>query len=217
MDCLFLKKYTDVQQYCNLQYPGSNTVIKAGHYDSFNGCYDNQYVTCNTDSSITMKAKGGHHRSEFRCISEFTTDTTDYKVLKVKTLLNRGSQIRETTVAQIHDNPKKGGINKPLLRIAWIRDRKGTQNHFWAIFKDSFDPNDGKYIYYDLGIFQNDYIEWKISTGNNKVSVYRDGNKKCSHDVSYYSSANIYYKFGIYNQDDGYDDATISYVWFNTK
>jgi len=215
MGCKFIDNNKYINEDCNMQFPTSKTRYKANEYSNINGCNNNKYFTCNPDGTITMKATGNHKRCEFRVVKEFQTNTDVMKIMKVVCSLDTGSQVSECTIAQIHDNPNVSGINKPLLRICWIKDYKGTKNHFWASVKNSYDPDDGKYVHYDLGEYSPDSIEWKVKVVNNSLRVERDGTEKFRHDVTYYQDASVYFKCGIYNQDNGHDECTISDFWEN--
>jgi len=215
MACLFIEKNKTAREFCNMQFPTSHTVYKAGNYANMGDCSDNKYYKCLENGNIIMKATGEHNRCEFRCIDEWSTNVEDYKIIKSIGRLDIGSQQLETTFVQIHDNPAKSGINKPLLRISWIKDYKGTKNHFWAVFKNSYDPNDGKYVHYDLGPYDYNFNEWKILVKDNVVSVKKNDVKLAEHDVTYYEDAVCYFKTGIYNQGDGHSEYELQDLWIS--
>ena len=111
--------------------------------------------------------------------------------------------VDQLTFMQIHDSTD---FNKPLLRLVWIRDRKGVLDHLWAVVKGDLQTS-GIYYYEDMGARSEIFEKFEICVQNSVLSVKRENVEQIlnpnAQDVSHWDTLSSYFKAGVYLQDEG--------------
>jgi len=141
---------------------------------------------------------GFHKRSEVRFLDEWRVSTRKPKVLEADVRLFPLNSDREFTFMQIHVDARNGGLNKPLLRLVWMKNYKGVENHIWAVILG--DSSGIVYEKIDLGKAPCDFFKIKIEILKNKLKIWLNGKVKVAKDVSYFEKYKNYFKLGVYLQ-----------------
>ncbi|RMF65928.1 MAG: polysaccharide lyase family 7 protein, partial [Calditrichaeota bacterium] len=153
-----------------------------------------------SDNYMTFVMSGDHNRSELRQMNEWKTSTSSWRKMigEVKCFYPSTSSLDQYTFMQIHDSD---GINKPLVRLVWLRSRSGKSDHLWAVIRTSVSSS--SYQYVDLGARPSGFFKAEIKVRNNTLKVKINGVTKVSKNVSYWSAYHNYFKAGVYLQDAG--------------
>jgi len=199
-----LTKFQNVLNNAKLQAPLSsynpNYSVKYGEFSN----YYNKFFYLTDDKYITFYMCDEHHRSELRFKDEWQVETNISKTLNVKVKILPSNNVNEFTFLQIHTDSNEEELNKPLLRIVWIKNRKDINNHIWAVIMTNTSSAESAYKYIDLGENLNIFFNIKIEVINSKLSVCFNGSKKVDDfDVSYWNGIKNYFKLGIYLQTNG--------------
>ncbi|WP_017446946.1 polysaccharide lyase family 7 protein [Gayadomonas joobiniege] len=215
----------DVQAYqaviddAYLQAPTSTKLIAHGDFD---GQY-NQYffIPKQGNAWMTFRVSGDHKRSELRQISEWYVNDANYVYQlsgEVKIIDPLAESVDEITFMQIHDVTKNSNaINKPLLRVVWLRERSGIQNNYWAVIKANACLECSEYDKIPLGAYSADEVaNIQITVKNSRMSIaFNDqvNPQIDEYDISYWDHLESYFKAGVYNQTDG--TATVQFKSLN--
>ncbi len=174
---------------------------KYGDFKQFENRYfyllDNKYMVFQM-----CEKKNIHKRSELRVRNEWRVSSRKAKILTARLKIFPLNQTREFTFLQIHTDAAKNTkpINKPLLRIAWIK----KSNHIQAIIRDSINIHNHSYTKIDMGLLPKNFFSIKIKVQNSKINIWINKNKKVNNiDVSYWKKYYNYFKAGVYLQDVG--------------
>lgn len=191
-------KYRPVLEDSKLQAPTSSpAAVKQGDFPGF---WDWYFRLDSTGQYMTFEMDGASNRSELRQMNEWYTSTTTWRKMigEVKVFYPTTPSLNEFTFMQAHDSED---FNKPLIRLAWIRNRYGSEDHLWAIIRLSNENNSFQYV--NLGSRPNNFFKCEIKIKNNKLYVRINNETKISLDVSYWESLSSYYKAGVYIQTEG--------------
>ncbi len=203
-----LSKYQPVLDDSKLQAPTSSTLLPRGSFKSQYNQYF--YIPDSGNQWMTFEVTGDHARSELRQITEwYTSDTsTLYKMIgNVLVVDPMEGEVDEITFMQVHDvTNNNNAINKPLVRLVWMRDYRGLSNHYWAVIKADACESCSNYDKIDLGEYRDSAVKFEVRIENNTLTIKRDSiahpelNK---YDISYWGDLESYFKAGVYNQDSG--------------
>jgi len=141
---------------------------------------------------------GFHKRSEVRFLDEWRVSTRKPKILEADVRLFPLNSNREFTFMQIHVDARNGGLNKPLLRLVWMKNYKGVENHIWAIILG--DSSGRVYEKIDLEKTPCDFFKIKIEVLKSKLKIWFNGKVKIVKDVGYFEKYKNYFKLGVYLQ-----------------
>ncbi len=97
------------------------------------------YMTFETETS-------GTKRVELREGSqEWSTSTSSLQHIVGEVKCFYPSTIQEYSWMQIHDNKNSsvGGINKPLVRLVWRKEKGDKADHLWVVIRDTNQKNGG--------------------------------------------------------------------------
>ncbi|GAL25231.1 alginate lyase precursor [Vibrio variabilis] len=201
-------QYQSVLDDSYLQAPTSTKLIKQG---DFAGQY-NQYfhVPDFGNQWMTFSVTGDHKRSELRQVYEWYSDDGDLNKMIGEVFIDSplSGSVDEITFMQVHDVTNNGNaINKPLLRLVWLRERNNIENGIWAVIKKDADVSSRSYdkIYITQHL-ESQPIKFEVRIQNNEMTIKKDGaaiNGLSKYDISYWSNLESYFKAGVYNQDDG--------------
>jgi len=211
-----LNKFKPVLNISKLQAPYSKYnplfSVKYGKFKDichqFFNLQDNEYMIfymCQEDVS-------SHRRSELRVKNEFSVSTKIPKILTAKLKILPLNQSREFTFLQIHTDH---AINKPLLRVVWMRNYHNIYNHIWAVIKLGNKKN-SPYKKIDLGRVPVDFFNIRIIIKQSKLNLFINSKKIINNfDVSYWNKFKNYFKAGVYLQGVGcakvlFDDLKIN-------
>ncbi len=201
-------KYQPVLNDSKLQAPDSSTLINQGEFE---GQYNQYfYVPDSGNLWMTFEVTGDHARSELRQITTwYTSEPTTINKMIGNTLIvdpQLGS-VDEITFMQVHDVTDNGNaINKPLVRLVWMREYQGVEDHYWAVIKADACESCDNYDKIDLGEYRDSAVKFEIRLGNNELSIKRDDvthSEINGYDVSYWGELESYFKAGVYNQTSG--------------
>ncbi|MFV8458354.1 polysaccharide lyase family 7 protein [Vibrio owensii] len=201
-------KYHPVLNDSKLQAPDSSTLINQGEFE---GQYNQYfYVPDSGNLWMTFEVTGDHARSELRQIKTwYTSEPTTINKMIGNTLIvdpQLGS-VDEITFMQVHDVTDNGNaINKPLVRLVWMREYQGVEDHYWAVIKADACESCDNYDKIDLGEYRDSAVKFEIRLGNNELSIKRDDvthSEINGYDVSYWGELESYFKAGVYNQTSG--------------
>jgi hypothetical protein len=190
-----------------LQGPGSNTILNGdlvtGPPSPYDGYASNQFRLASTskDDYMTFQQSGDSKRSELRQLIEWQTSTSSYRKMigEVKVFFPSTGSLNEFTFMQVHDSGSYP--NKPLIRLAWIRNRDGFYDWLWCIRRTSVGSS--TYIKTPLIPRPSGFFKAEILVINNELRVKINGSTKVDADVSYWDGLNSYFKAGVYLQDPG--------------
>jgi len=200
---LSLKKFDNILYRCKLQAPTSRFNKKYScKYGKLLKCA-NKYFYLQDNKYMTFYMCGKKHRSELRFKDIWKTSTKKPKILKV-TLKIKPINCFEFTFIQIHSYPaKKTSLNKPLVRLAWLKEKHKIKNHIWAVIRINTSKKHGKHSFIDLGKIPLTFFSIKIKVIRNKLSIFLNGKIKLIKDVSYWQQYYNYFKIGVYLQTKG--------------
>jgi hypothetical protein len=195
-------KFQPVLTDSKLQAPDSSTACDQG---DFKGFYKDYFKLSGTYMQFQMS--GDSKRSELRQMKEWKTSTTTARKIigSVKVFKPTTTSLTEYTFMQIHDS---GSLNKPLLRLVWLKSRDGKSDHIWSIRRTGASSSSG-YEYVDLGVRPSGFFKCEIAVLNNNLKVKINDVTKVNKSVSYWSSLSSYFKAGVYLQSSG--TATVQY------
>lgn len=203
-----LDKFKPVLDDSKLQAPASSpALIQQGDFDGAS----NQYFFLDpTGPYMAFTVSGDGMRSELRQESgDWQTSTTDRLSLdgRLKLTVPETASLNQFTFMQIHDT--NAGLNKPLIRLTWQRDRGALEDRLWAVIRTPDDLGQPialdnlASIYIDLGARPTGFFDASIVVHENQMSVEIDGQVKVDMDVSYWDGLDNYFKAGVYLQDPG--------------
>ena len=203
-----LAKFRPVLDDSKLQAPTSSPALIAR--GDFAG-QDNEYFFLDpTGEHLVFTVSGESNRSELRQESgDWQTSAAVEQVLsaRVSLPLPETDTLNQFTFMQIHDT--NDGLNKPLIRLTWQRERLGQTDHLWAAIRtpDDFDQpisNDNlSGFQVDLGPRPLGFFDAVIAVQNNQMTVELQGQTVIDMDVSYWDGLDNYFKAGVYLQDPG--------------
>jgi len=196
-----LAKFRAVLDRSKLQYPNSNTDVPYGEFEAV----QTDYFYLSDGGFMTFETIKGRHddvkRVELRQGPDvWKTSTGSLKRMHAELKLFYPETIREYSWMQIHDSgANEPFINKPLIRLLWRKERKGKDDHLWAVIRTSNRPNGGPSpLWVDMGKRPNSFFEAEIRVYNNLLSVTIDNREILRKDVSYWQEFSNYFKTGIY-------------------
>lgn len=193
-----------------LQAPTSKTLIGMG---DFEGEFNEYFYAEPTGPYLTFTVSGDSKRSEIRQMTgDWQTSTSSLRRLfgEARVFYPADISMNQFTFMQIHDTTNDPqSLNKPLLRLVWLRSRDGLDDHLWAAIRTprdasqpiSLDNLAGKFV--DLGPRPEGFFASEVRVQHNQMRVLIEGQEKLSMDVSYWDGLNNYFKAGVYNQDPG--------------
>jgi hypothetical protein len=197
-----LVKFQSVLDQSKLQWPQSGTEVDYGAFQGFHA--DHFYLS--NDGYMTFETENsGTKRVELReGPQEWFTSTRALKHIVGEVKCFYPDTIKEYTWMQIHDNKNSGvgGINKPLVRLAWIKEKKDNAGHLltdylWAVIRDTNSKN-GPSTWYPLIQRPNSFFKAEISVHNNQLYVYINDILKHQRSVAYWDVFLNYFKAGVY-------------------
>ena len=205
-----LSKFHPVLDDSKLQAPTSSTLIPQGDFED----QSNQYFRLDaTGQYMTFTVTGDSNRSELRQMSgDWQTSTPTWRKMigEVKLFYPSDNSMNQYTFMQIHDTSNDPqSLNKPLIRLVWLRSRNNVDDHLWAAVRIPADPSEpisddnlsGMFV--DLGPRPSGFFKAEIKVQDNLMRVAIDNVNLLSMDVSYWDGLNNYFKAGVYNQDPG--------------
>ena len=193
-----LGKFQAVLNEAKLQAPQSQKFISPGKFAG----RSEPFFFLSKGGHLTFKMKGQSHRSELRQTQEWKTSTSKpvRMIGSVRLAQPTDRAMDQFTFMQIHDSEKE--LNKPLLRLAWIKTRKGTNDHLWSIVRNGTQRK-STYTYVDLGPRPDDFFGSEVTVADNRLRVHLNGEPMVNVDVSYWQDWSSYFKAGVYNQSEG--------------
>lgn len=201
-----LTKFKDILNKSKLQAITSSYNKKYGvKYGKFENI-SHKYFYLESNKYLAFYMCGKLNRSELRFKKDWQVSTNKEKELNVEVKIDNDSLNSKFTFLQIHDDSTLKNIsfiNKPLLRIAWLKSNKNIQNHIWAIIRLSSNLSEQKYKYFDLGEKPNNFFNVIIKVKNSNLIININENQKVNLDVSYWNKFYNYFKLGVYLQDKG--------------
>ncbi len=198
------EKFQDILNVSKLQAPKSSfDALYSVKYGNF-ADYSNKYFYLQDGKYMVFFMCGKKHRSELRMKKEWRVDTKKSISMQARVKLFPLNAKREFTFLQIHaDSNLRNSINKPLLRIAWMKELHNLKNHIWAVIRKSPNVYKQSYEKVDLGLMPKEFFDIKIVVKTNKLNIIVDSTKKYNFDISYWNRYYNYFKAGVYLQDDG--------------
>ena len=194
-----LDKFKPVLNISKLQASKSSyNTLYSRHYRDFQN-YSNRYFYLQDNSYMVFYMCGSHNRSELRFKNDWLVNTTTPKVLEAEVKLFPLNEKREFTFLQIHADDTL--INKPLLRIVWLKVYHYKKNHIFAVIRKSLKEN--IYEKVDLGLMPKSFFNIKVVVFKNRLKIYLNNKLKVNEDVSYWQKYKNYFKAGVYLQDIG--------------
>lgn len=191
-------KFRPVLQDSKLQAPTSSpAAVSRGNFPGFSA----SYFKLVQDRYMQFEMTGKGKRSELRQEVEWKTSSSSSKKIigNLKIFNPSTSSLNQFTFMQIHDSGSSP--NKPLVRLVWLRNRNGIQDHLWCIRRTSV--NNNTYEYTNLGPRPGGFFKCEILVVNNQLRVKINDTTKVNKNVSYWANLNSYYKAGVYLQDEG--------------
>lgn len=217
-------KYQSVLDDSKLQAPDSSTVAIA--QGDFEGEYNDYfYIPSSGNKWMTFQIGPDEKmRSELRQMDNwYTSDATANKMIGEILISEKGSA-DEITVMQVHDDPNdtSNGINKPLVRIAWLEKQKETgassytYDSYFAIVKTGTCSSDcTDYVKYALADYSSsESTKFEIRVEDNELTIKVDGvahDEFNGFDVSYWEDLPSYFKAGAYIQSDTSPDVEVQF------
>lgn len=198
------ERYQPALDASKLQAPGSNTLISQG---DFEGQYNQYfYVPGSGHEWMTFEVMGDHARSELHQINTWYTSASDVinkMIGNVLVLDPLSGDVDEITFMQVHDNTD---LNLPLVRLVWMREYNGVNNHYWAVIKMDTCQSCENYDKIDLGEYRDSAVKFEIRIEEDELSIKRDDvthPEINQYSISYWGDLDSYFKAGVYNQDSG--------------
>jgi len=170
--------------------------VKYGKFAS----YANKYFYLQDNDLMVFYMCKKYNRSELRFKNDWFIDDNKeqmlYANLKIFPL-----NAKEFTFLQIHSDNNLCDVDKPLLRIAFMKSRHKIKDSIWAIIRVSPYENDYKKIL--LG--KNDgFMKIKILIKNEKLYIKFNGVMKINgFDIKKWKKIPLYFKLGVYLQTEG--------------
>ena len=198
-----LTKFHNILNVSKLQAPTSKyNPLYSVKYGEFK-YYSNKFFYLQDNKYMVFYMCNKKNRSEFRIKKEWKVNTKTPISLDARVKLFSLSAKREFTFLQIHaDSNLKNSINKPLLRIVWMKNFHNLKNHIWAVIRKNPNLYEQNYKKIDLGLTPKDFFDIHIIVKTNKLTIIKN-NKKYNFNVSYWKKYYNYFKIGIYLQDNG--------------
>ncbi|SNR68715.1 Alginate lyase [Desulfurobacterium atlanticum] len=157
----------------------------------------NQYFYKQKQSYVFFMC-GFHKRTEVRFLDEWKVSTKKTKILEADVRLFPLDSEKEFTFMQIHVDGRKDRINKPLLRLVWMKDYGGVKDHIWAVILD--DSCGKTYEKINIARRPDGFFKIKIEVLKNKIKIWFNGKLEIVKDVSYFEKYENYFKLGVYLQ-----------------
>lgn len=203
----------------------------------FTGVVNENFYVDKGSEAFVFKMEGYKLRNELRVLEHFKSDDpyTFYRLSADILPINPNESIKnstqnrdEMTFLQVHNKGTfddglhgVGYIPHPLVRIVWEGERRGVENHYWAVVKNNAvhcgtgsehrETQACKKAYkrYDLGPMKPDHpTRFDVIVGNQTLAIKVDGKTTVNHDISYWKDMLNYFKAGVYNQfDNGQSEA----------
>ncbi len=207
--------------------PGSKNELATD--SDFSGIVNENFYVDKGSEAFVFKMQGYKLRNELRVLENFKSDKpyTFYRlsadlmpVNPQQSIKNSTTKRDEMTFLQVHNKGTfddglhgVGYIPHPLLRVVWEGERRGVNNHYWAVIKNNA-VNCGKdsgnrekteckkaYKRFDLGPVNPDRpTRFDVIVGDQTLLIKVDGSTKVKHDISYWKHLLSYFKAGVYNQ-----------------
>ncbi len=198
-----LTKFHNILNVSKLQAPTSKyNPLYSVKYGKFK-YYSNKFFYLQDNKYMVFFMCEKKHRSELRIKQDWKVDTKKPVSLNVRVKLFPLNTKREFTFLQIHaDSNLKNSIDKPLLRIVWMKNFHNLKNHIWAIIRKSSNIYEQKYEKVDLGILPKGFFDSNITVKANKLTIMLQNNRY-KFDVAYWKKYYNYFKAGIYLQSNG--------------
>lgn len=202
--------FRPVLEESKLQAPTSKALIRQG---GFAGQANEYFYVDPSGPYLTFTVKGDSKRSELRQMTgdwQTSTATPQRLIGEVQVFFPENESMNQFTFMQIHDTTDDPqSLNKPLLRLVWLRSRHGIQDHLWAAIRMprdmdqpiSLDNLSGRFV--DLGPRPEGFFKSEVRVQANQMVVLLNDEEKLSMDVTYWDGLNNYFKAGVYNQDPG--------------
>ena len=212
-----LKKFHSILNISKLQAPISHyNPLYSVPYGEFKN-YSNKFFYLQDNRYMVFYMCGKKHRSELRIKEIWKVNSKKDHIITARIKLFPLNAKREFTFLQIHTDPNQpNSIDKPLLRITWMKNYRHRKNHLWAVIKMS--PNEYENIYkkIDLGKLPKRFFDIEISVKDSKLNI-EINNKSIikNFDVSYWKEYYNYFKAGVYLQDDGCAKALFDQLYLN--
>ncbi|OMH41427.1 hypothetical protein BLW93_00345 [Desulfurobacterium indicum] len=190
-----IKSFRKLLNTCKLQAPYSTfNKIYSTHYGNFKN-FKTKYFYAK-DKSIVFRMCGVGRRCELRFKDEWQIPVKKEKWLKLTLRLMPLNNVKEFTFIQIHSKPSKYcSVNKPLLRIAWLK------GHIWAILRKNMYSHFYEKI--DLGKSPEGFFSIKLGIFKNKLFIKLGKSVEKQFDVGYWEGCKNYFKLGVYLQSSG--------------
>jgi hypothetical protein len=195
-----LDKFKPILNEVKLQAPTSKYnplySVKYGQFDS----YSNKYFYLQDNDLMVFYMCDKHNRSELRFKNDWYVDNNKEKIfftdLKIIPLNSK-----EFTFLQIHSDNNLFDVNKPLLRIAFIKNKSEIKDFIWAVIRVSPYENDYKKV-----LLGKDYgfMKIKIFIKDEKLYISYNGVMKINgFDIKKWKKIPLYFKLGVYLQSEG--------------
>lgn len=202
-----IDRYKPVLNQAKLQAPTSVDLITQGN---FIGKHNQYFYIDNSTGWMTFQVTGDHHRSELRQVSDWLTSDSKFSHHmdgQVVVYKPEKGEVNEITFMQIHDvTNANNAVNKPLLRLVWLRNRNNIKNHYWAVIKEDVCEKCKNYKKIDLGKYSNKPTKFDVSIEKDKLTLKVNGSVVSAlnrHNISYWGGLRSYFKAGVYNQSPG--------------
>ncbi len=198
-----LTKFHNILNVSKLQAPTSKyNPLYSVKYGKFK-YYSNKFFYLQDNKYMVFYMCNKKNRSELRIKQDWKVNTKTPISLSAKVKLFSLNAKREFTFLQIHaDSNLKNSIDKPLLRIVWMKNFHNLKNHIWVIIKKSPNIYGQNYEKIDLGLTPKDFFYIHIIVKTNKLTIIKN-NKKYNFNVSYWKKYYNYFKAGVYLQGNG--------------
>ncbi|WP_217495144.1 polysaccharide lyase family 7 protein [Vibrio sonorensis] len=194
----------------------------------FSGIVNDYFYVDKGSSSFVFKMEGYKLRNELRVLENFKSDTPEYYRLSANLMLiNPMKSIEksphnrdEMTLLQVHNKGTfddglhgVGYIPHPLVRVVWEAERRGVQNHYWAVIKNNAVNCGSDSGNRELPVCKKAYkrvalgpassgvpVRFDVLVGDQTLIIKVNGTTKVNHDISYWKHLLSYFKAGVYNQ-----------------
>jgi len=214
------EKFRSVLEQSNLQAPTSKY---NPHYGVKNGRFkdvSNEYFYSRDNRYMVFEMCGEKNRSELRSTREWKVDASKLHSIFAKVKLLPLNQEKEFTFLQIHANFNHASsdgkrINKPLLRVVWIDERKSLYDHLWAVVRLSGEISEKKYVKIDLGKRPDNFFTINVEIKESQMKIYINNIVKVNMYVDFWKGYWNYFKAGVYNQGPGCDKVLFDELKFD--
>ncbi|WP_024788376.1 MULTISPECIES: polysaccharide lyase family 7 protein [unclassified Lebetimonas] len=141
-----LDKFKPILNNAKLQAPTSKyNPLYSVKYGKFNA-YENKYFYLQDNDLMVFYMCKKHNRSELRFKNNWYINDNKEKILYANLKIFPLNS-NEFTFLQIHSDNNLCDVNKPLLRVAFIKKRNKIKNSIWAIIRVSPYENGYKKIF----------------------------------------------------------------------